>query len=205
MEAVMTLFDEGLNFAVVSLAFLCAGLPFLAIWIRDTQWPTWQHQSHTKGNTASYKKIVPTLVLALGIMTAQSASAQNLELYAVSTGNGVEFYQVPSTLKPLNFPGTSNGGSLLTQQTSTQRFLDPSREDGLSMGNKGMLTSGFQTTLTGRVLKVAGRVDWQVEARQEMVRYTPNLRGTGLAVLREQRLSPLKISKVTEAPSMGNY
>ena len=199
----MTLFDEGLNFAVVSLAFLCAGLPFVAMWIRDTQWRTFQYQSHTKRKSANYKTIIPTLILALGIMTAQPASAENLELYAVPTGNEVEFYQVPSTLKPLKFSGTSNRGSF-SLQTSPQRFFETTREYGPTMGNMEMLTSGFQTTPTGRLLKVDGRIDWQVETRQEMVRSYPDFLSIGVTVPSEERLPPLTMSKVAETPLMGN-
>lgn len=199
----MTLFDEGLNFAVVSLAFLCVGLPFLAMWIRDTQWPTFQHQSLTKRKSASYKMIIPIFVLALGIMTVQPASAENLQLYTVSAGDEVEFYQVPSALKPLKFQETRKGGSILTQQTYPQRHLDPTRGYVEPIGNMGMLTSGFQTTPTGRLLKVAGRIEWQVRPMQETVGSPPDFLSIGVTVLSEERLSPLTISKVAETPLMG--
>ncbi|MCZ6799137.1 MAG: hypothetical protein O7F12_01485 [Nitrospirae bacterium] len=191
----MALFDEGFNFAVVILALLFVGFPFLALWIRNTQWPKLRHPATTKWKSSIPKSIITTGVLALSIMAAQPASAENFELYMISTGSEVELYQVSSTLKPVKLTGARKDGYLAFRHFP-QLFLDSTHGYVQPRENLRMLTSGFQTTPLGRILKVAGRIDWQKATGQELVRSSPNIPTAEESLSSEKSLPQLTMSKV---------
>lgn len=70
------------------------------------------------------------------------------ELYALSTDTGLEFYQVEA-VKKLDMNANSSQSALwtITRYGKTPLELHP----------------GFQTTIHGRILTMAGRIDWGLQ------------------------------------------
>ena len=86
--------------------------------------------------------ITSAVIFVLGWYTPVLAQ----ELYALSTDTGLEFYQVEAVKK------------LDLKVNRSKSALWPT--NGSSIGRNG-LNSGFQTTVNGRILTMAGRIDWQ--------------------------------------------
>jgi len=85
------------------------------------------------------------------------ASAQ--ELFALSTGTGLEFYQV-DTVKQPTWP-LNRHSSALWPEPQTFLLIPSVEVETIKLFNSPlMVLPGFTTTTTGRVLTTAGRIHW---------------------------------------------
>jgi len=199
----MAIFDEGINLLVVGLTLFFAGVPFLAIYLRDTRQPVVQPIPARLHVPTAPQTLIASLILVFGIASIPPAFAADQTIFSLPTNNGWEFYQVPAALEPLNDSGPGSIGPF-SLTNSAQLWVDPIQRQLQPMKNLPMLTTQFRTTPHGRILTVADRIDWQIEPSQEMVSSAPASLITGVSLPSKGHLSQLTMSKMAETTLMGN-
>ncbi|MCH7615146.1 MAG: hypothetical protein IH978_05350 [Nitrospinae bacterium] len=107
----------------------------------------------------SVVSIAWTLAATFGLLLASPVSSSAQELFVLSTESGLELYQVGNLIEPdllINtyhsaIPSKIQAGTFSLQPISVHgKFWKPL-----------LVHSGLQTTLNGRILTMAGRIDWQ--------------------------------------------
>lgn len=83
------------------------------------------------------------------------------ELYALSTSSGLEFYQVEAIKQP-NFEMNSSQGDLWPERSHIHIFSSSMLQTSPLIGGSPSLDSGYHTTMNGRILTLAGKIDWKV-------------------------------------------
>lgn len=199
----MAILDEGINLLVVGLTLFFAGVPFLAIYLRDTRQTVVQPIPARLHVPTDTKTLIASLILVFGIASIPPAFAADQTLFSLHTNNGWEFYQVPAALEPLNDIDPDGTGSF-SLTNSPQLLVDLIQRQPQPMKNFPILTTQFRTTPHGRILTVADRIDWQIEPSQEMVNSAPASLITGVSLPNKGHLSQLTMSKVAETTLMGN-
>ena len=154
----MAILDEGINLIVVGLTLFFAGVPFLAIYLRDTRQPVVQSIPARRHVPTVTKALIASLILAFGLASIPPAFAADQALFSLHTNNGWEFYQVPAALEPLNDSGPGDTGSF-SLTNSPQLLVDPIQIQLQPMKNLPLLTIRFRTTPQGRRPTVADRFD----------------------------------------------
>jgi Na+-transporting methylmalonyl-CoA/oxaloacetate decarboxylase gamma subunit len=199
MEEVMAILDEGINLLVVGVTLFFAGVPFLAIYLRNTRQPVVQSIPARRHVPTVTTTLIASLILVFGFGFASipPVFAADQALFSLHTNNGWEFYQVPAALEPLNdrSPGDTDSFSLTN---SPQLFVDHIQRPLQPMKHLPLLTIRFRTTPHGRIPTVADRIDWQIEPSQEMVSSAPASLITGVSLPIKGHLSQLTMSKVAE-------
>ncbi|MCH7615973.1 MAG: hypothetical protein IH978_09630, partial [Nitrospinae bacterium] len=110
--------------------------------------------SHLGG---AVRTVVQTEVLQAARRPHSDFPAQ--ELFALSTGTGLEFYQV-DTVKQPTWP-LNRHSSALWPEPQTFLLIPSVEVETIKLFNSPlMVLPGFTTTTTGRVLTTAGRIHW---------------------------------------------
>lgn len=162
----MAIFDEGINPAVFIIAIMFAGLPFVARYLKERAQefaPSIVRHVHHQPLKTHYRTLMLPLVVTLSLASIPFVSAQ--ELYGIPTEDGMEFYQVPATL---DFSGSSIGNSGLAGTSGMESYHHLFAGKTISP-----FTPGFHTTTSGRLLTVAGRIDWTASNNSSLVTPVP--------------------------------
>jgi hypothetical protein len=102
--------------------------------------------------------IVGLWIVTFGLLVGSPVSAPAQELFVLSTESGLELYQVGKLIEPdllINtyhsaIPSKIKAGTFSLQPISVHgKFWKPL-----------LVQSGLQTTPNGRILTMAGRIDW---------------------------------------------
>lgn len=158
--------DYGLlpSYGVLAVILLMAGVPLLALhtreWLNETA-------SDADGRTrvlGRYSLVALSVsIVTLGVIAAPISAQQ---LFTLPTEKGFEFYLVDKSLKKpslnLTEPNQSTWPGLHTSRFGTDvRFIDSeTKESSL------LVDPGFRTSLTNRIVTVAGRIDWVQPANE---------------------------------------
>jgi hypothetical protein len=109
--------------------------------------------------------IVGAWTVTFGLLVASPVSASAQELFVLSTESGLELYQVGKLFEPDLLINTyhsavspkKNAGTFSLQPISAHgKFLRPL-----------LVQSGLQTTPNGRILTMAGRIDWRPSSNRD--------------------------------------
>jgi len=109
--------------------------------------------------------IVGTWIVTFGLLVASPVSASAQELFMLSTESGLELYQVGNLIEPdllintyhSEIPSKIKAGAFSLQPISVHgKFWRPL-----------LVQSGLQTTPNGRILTMAGRIDWQTSSDRD--------------------------------------
>ena len=100
------------------------------------------------------------LAATFGLFFASPGPTSAQELFALSTKSGLELYQVEKLNRSELLVNTYysairpalGGGNFAPKPTLSAYGIT---------GNSHLIHSGIQTTLNGRILTMAGRIDWQ--------------------------------------------
>lgn len=199
----MAILDEGSTLLVVGLTLVFAGVPFLAISLRDTRQPVAQVKPARRHVPTVTTTLIASLILVFGLASMPPAFAADQALFSLHTNKGWEFYQVPAALEPLNDRGPGDTGSFSLTH-SPQLFVDHIQRPLQPMKHLPLLTIRFRTTPHGCILPVADRFVWQIEPSQEMVSAAPTSFITGVSLPIKGHLSQITMSKVPETILMEN-
>ena len=102
--------------------------------------------------------IVGTWIVTFGLLVASPVSASAQELFMLSTESGLELYQVGNLIEPDLLINTYH--SAIPSKIKAGAFsLQPISVHG-KFWRPFLVQSGFQTTPNGRILTMAGRIDW---------------------------------------------
>ena len=142
---------------VLGAAFAIAGLPFLASYLRDAFHSRTKSPKKDRMTSVASTLVGTTFGMMVFLTPLVPASAQ--ELFALSTGTGLEFYQV-DTVKQPTWP-LSRHSSALWPEPQTLLLIPSVEVETIKLFNSPlMVLPGFTTTTTGRVLTTAGRIHW---------------------------------------------
>lgn len=153
----MTVFDEGLNTLVLGIALLIAGSPFLALYVRDSLVPASHVRPRKNPINFPSKLLGTTLGLFLALASFTSASGQ--QLFVLSTDAGLEIYQVEPIKKPNLFPSKNFSALWPTSNEFIPINMPTLKLPGTQSSNV-LIDPGFRTSVSGRILTIAGRIDW---------------------------------------------
>jgi len=106
----------------------------------------------------SVVSIAWTLAATFGLLLASPVSSSAQELFVLSTESGLELYQVGNLIEPDLLINTYHSAVLPKIQAGTFS-LQPISVHG-KFWKSLLIHSGLQTTLNGRILTMAGRIDW---------------------------------------------
>ncbi len=193
----MAILDEGINLLVVGVTLFFAGVPFLAISLRDTRQPVVQAIPARRHVPTVTTSLFASLILVFALASMPPVFAADQALFSLHTNKGWEFYQVPAALEPLNDRGPGDTGSF-SLTNSPQLLIDPIQRQLQPMKNLPLLTIRFGTTLHGYIPTIADRIDWQIEPSQEMGSSTPTSLMTGVSLPIKGHLPQLTMSKGAE-------
>ena len=154
----MSMHNESLAYGVLGMILFMAAVPLVAL--RAKEWFASASRANIKkdGLMAHFSLIMLTLsILGFGLMTQPSIAK---ELFVLPASGGYEFYVVEQSLeKPnlslsesqdANWPGLENN-----RFSDDMTFMD-SRFKKSSL----VVDPGYRTSLTNRIVTVAGRIDW---------------------------------------------
>ena len=102
--------------------------------------------------------IVGAWIVTFGLLVASPVSASAQELFVLSTESGLELYQVGKLIEPDLLINTYHSGIPSKIQAGTFS-LQPISVHG-KFWRPLLVQSGLQTTPNGRILTLAGRIDW---------------------------------------------
>lgn len=143
---------------ILAATLLIASVPFLVGYVRDAM-----VQSPSRGRKNNKRTTVLFIVgsvlgVTLNFATLMPASAQ--ELFVLSTDSGLELYQI-DTVNKASISLYRNDNALW-QKTAPSPTWDQSLFTTFGNNHHApLLSSGFITTGTGRIITVAGRIAWQ--------------------------------------------
>ena len=154
----MSMYNESLAYGVLGLILFMAAVPLIAL--RSKEWFASASRANIKkdGLMAHFSLVMLTLsILGFGFMTKPSMAK---ELFVLPASGGYEFYVVEQSLKKPNL-------SLSGQRESSWPGLESNRlsDDMTFMDSRFKKSSlvvdpGYRTSLTNRIVTVAGRIDW---------------------------------------------
>ncbi len=102
--------------------------------------------------------IVGTWIVTFGLLVALPVSVSAQELFVLSTESGLELYQVGKLIEPDLLINTYH--SVIPSKIKAGAFsLQPISVHG-NFWRPLLVQSGLQTTPNGRILTMAGRIDW---------------------------------------------
>lgn len=154
----MSMHNESLMYGVLAIILFMATVPLVALrakeWFASASWA----KIKKDGLIAHFSLIMLSLsILGLGLMAKPSIAK---ELFVLSANGGYEFYLLDKTLQKPSL-------SLTAPQESTWPGLENSRlnDDMTFMDSRFKKSSlvvdpGFRTSLTNRIVTVAGRIVW---------------------------------------------
>ena len=137
---------------------LIAGTVFFSFWMRQ-----WMASKGSKGlghiRLASHFSFV-TLGVALLTMGVISGPVPAKEIFAIPSSGGYEFYQLDSSIqRPM--PGlSSNNPTLWPSLQTNQMGSEFSFTDSKVKESSLIVNPGYRTSLTNRIITVAGRIAW---------------------------------------------
>ncbi len=102
--------------------------------------------------------IVGAWTVTFGLLVASPVSASAQELFMLSTESGLELYQVGKLIEPDLLINTYHSAVLPKIQAGAFS-LQPISVHG-NFWKPLLVQSGLQTTPNGRILTMAGRIDW---------------------------------------------
>ncbi|MCZ6580229.1 MAG: hypothetical protein O6840_01180 [Nitrospirae bacterium] len=142
---------------VLGAAFAIAGLPFLALYLRDAFHSRAKSPKKDRMTSVASTLVGTTFGMMVFLTPLVPVSAQ--ELFALSTETGLEFYQV-DTVKQPTWP-LNRHSSALWPEPQTFLLIPSVEVETIKLFNSPlMVLPGFTTTTTGRVLTTAGRIHW---------------------------------------------
>lgn len=142
---------------VLGAVFAIAGLPFLALYLRDAFHSRTKSPKKDRMTSVASTLVGTTFGMMVFLTPLVPASAQ--ELFVLSTGTGLEFYQV-DTVKQPTWP-LNRHSSALWPEPQTLLLIPSVEVETIKLFNSPlMVLPGFTTTTTGRVLTTAGRIHW---------------------------------------------
>ena len=154
----MSMHNESLLYGVLIMILFMATAPLMALrakeWFASASWA----KIKKDGLIANFSLIMLSLsILGLGLMTKPTMAK---ELFVLPANGGYEFYLLEKSLEKPSL-------SLTTPQESTWPGLENTRlnDDLTFMDSRFKKSSlvvdpGFRTSLTNRIVTVAGRIDW---------------------------------------------
>ncbi len=102
--------------------------------------------------------IVGAWTVTFGLLMASPISASAQELFMLSTESGLELYQVGNLIEPDLLINTYHSAVSPKKQAGTFSLQTISVQG--NFWRPLLVQSGLQTTPNGRILTMAGRIDW---------------------------------------------
>ena len=154
----MIMHNELLPYGVLGIILFMATVPLIAFrikeWVGSASWAN----INKDGLITHFSLIMLSLsILGLGLMAKPSVAK---ELFVLPTNGGYEFYLLETSLDKPNLslsaaPETTWPGLENSQLNGEMKFMD-SRFKKSSL----VVDPGYRTSLTNRIVTVAGRIDW---------------------------------------------
>jgi hypothetical protein len=140
------------------VALLIAGMLFFSLSMRQ-----WLASKALKGGgsvrLASGFSVI-TIGIGLLVLGLTSGPVPAKEIFAISSHGSYDFYQVDSSIRNPDLSLTGPNPSAWPGLESNRKESDFSFMDAKVKDSSLIIDPGFRTSLTNRIIKVAGRIAW---------------------------------------------